>query len=552
MLGLGLSLPGVAARRRPTADPSITSIVGAGDSITVDASSYARLYSPPSGKTFTVRAQGSRTAAFDAEAGAVATAGDGSNTVLGHVPEDVSTYGGQILPTLIGANDLPAARTVAQFKSDMSTLKAAVEAAGSKLLWSPPLPYDNFDATRHPQYATFTSRRVALLANLRDPAVWGPLCHGFFPLGLCPAFNVADNHAMFGAASGGVHPDAGGHLVLAPYYKPVIDTAFDAPERATSTRMYDEAWPTGAINQLPSTTLTIAIKVSGLPVLGGLALTGGCELKVAGGGNPQLKVATDPGSAYGPSYSGWLYNGDEILVQLDTAATAATDTTIALKIGDETRDLTYRTVASVTPASYVDGGYVSTGPGSGVRTFAGKSFDSGLAIVALDTNGYPASAVKVGDVGLSKLRDDGFMQIWAGVVAAGTHDIETTQASGYIGQMGVLWGTAKNVDPAPVASDAASAADVPPHGTPSLTLPASGLLLGFVNYIGLGDAGAAVSIHSSDTASVMVRQGAVTQTGTTSIIALARRPASGSIAFDNTAGYGGPWRTGLVFKAAGT
>ena len=553
------------------ASPAITNFTIQGDSLTGDTltpgtrtTTWAWLYldNPPSGFTVsTVRARNSRHTGFAADL----NSNDGF-TLMSTVAQDATTHGGGIIVcSPFGTNDLtsggygtPGANRAAGHIAAQVAYYSALKAAGCKYAYgiAPPMRSDKaFGVTG---YDEFTATRNALLTgstNVRNPAVWKTFADYYIPSGEDADLNLADNTAYIGVD--GVHetgPAATtttGQARLYRVNKAALDT-IAAAARLNSTTMYDSAWLTSEGSLAASETITRRFVVKGL-AHEGIALTGANGLSVSGAGSPELRRGGDGGPGWATTYSGWLYNGDIIDVRLTAASASNSARTITLKVGSESRDLTFTTVASVTPASYVDGGYDNKAAGGGpTSTFAGKAFDTGLAIVALDTNGYPASAVSVGGNALIKVRDDGFMQVWAGAVSAGSYDIAVTQASGYIGQLGVLWGTAKNVDPTPVASGASSAADVPPHSTPSLSRPASGLHLGFINYIGLGDPAATVGIHVSDATSVLVRQGAVTQTGATSIIAVARRSATGSIAFDNTAGYGGPWRTGIVFKAAGT
>ena len=162
--------------------PSITHLVIDGDSITSTspsapngAYSYQYAASRPD-RTIDVRAQASRVV------GLAADLDDDGNSLMGNVAEDLA-FGPQLLTAMIGANDLAAARTAAQYKGDLIAYNAALKAAGvgCRFAWSPPLPY-NPTGTPHPSYANFTAQRAAVMADARDPAVWGQWADYYLPL----------------------------------------------------------------------------------------------------------------------------------------------------------------------------------------------------------------------------------------------------------------------------------------------------------------------------------------------------------------------------------
>lgn len=523
--------------------PSITRLVIEGDSITSTSPSapngaYSYQYgaSRPD-KTIDVRAQASRVV------GLAANLDDDGNSLMGNVAEDMA-FGPQLLTAMIGANDLAAARTAAQYKGDLIAYNTALKAAGAgcKFAWSPPLPY-NPTGTPHPSYANFTAQRAAVMADARDPAVWGRWADYYLPLGEHPDF--ADPGTAAPLFGDGVHPSTAGQALLFQVYKAAVDSILDA-SRAGSTRMHDAAWPAGETDLAPSARIVRRFIVSGLKHTG-LALVGSNALAVSGDGSPLLRRA---GGAWAASVTGWLYNGDVIDVTLTTSASATTATAITLQIGSETRELAFTTVAGVTPASVIDGGYAAT-TNNESGSFLAKPFETGVAVVAVDTNGAFSTGVSVGGTPLALRRRDGYLELWTGEVAAGSHDIVVTKGSGYQPRLGILWLTVKDADPTPVAAGTSSAADVPPHATPALTRPASGVMLGFINYLGTATP-PTVSIHAGDAESELIRQGGIAFNSEASTLAVAKRAASGAIAFDNGGAYASVWRTGIVFKAAGT
>jgi lysophospholipase L1-like esterase len=177
-------------------------VVIAGDSITSSApdqtGSTAAFYSyqwkaaTPS-RTVNIRAQASRTVGGPFWPGPPPEGADSGsptgNTLLANSAEILDVYRPALLSVMIGANDL-ATFGVANYIERLIAWAAPLRAAGIKIAYSPPTPYRN-SAPLHPNYAAYTARRSALLAQVRDPAVWGQWADYYVPMGEHPDFNEA-------------------------------------------------------------------------------------------------------------------------------------------------------------------------------------------------------------------------------------------------------------------------------------------------------------------------------------------------------------------------
>lgn len=563
MLGFSLKLPSGSLRARlsgappvPTPTPTPTSIdvlVIEGDSITFAGGSnnngFAWQYAaaPPSGKTATVRSENSRVVSVDH------ALNDGGNSLISRVDEDVTAYGAQLIATMIGANDMAVARTAAQYRADLIGLYAEYRARGVKFAWSAPLPYGSNQA--HGSYANFMAQRAAVLATCRDPAVWGLFADYYVPLGEHPDFSLPDNMTLIG--SDGVHPTQTGQDAMLPVFRAAIDTLLDA-SRATSTSMTGAAWPASETNLAASTQIVRRFVVRGIAHAGlasGAGVSGGgAALRLNGGG-----WGTAIGTGSGDGHR--LYNGDTIDLRLTTSGSAATATDVVLRVGDETRALTFRTVASVTPAAYVHGdveGSTQMGP---VHVYAARDFAAGVAVIGVNWTS-DVTGVKVGGVAATRrvhqIGGHGaiMLDVWTAPVTAGTRDIEVTTTGIAAGQDSVSaigWGVVTGADPVPTAMVADSAAATTDLATPAITIPAAGLAIGlFGEYAGGSSvAGATVSAGNGGTAAI--DEGQVAYNGEVKGLAIARRTATGAMSWDFAgAGYGPHPRAALAFKAAGT
>ncbi|QYU67932.1 SGNH/GDSL hydrolase family protein [Leptolyngbya sp. 15MV] len=383
-IDLSCSASGLAPRNlawpMPPVPPAfvIERIVLEGDSITSNSPStysgeyHSYRYATSRPDLFVeVRAQGSRVV------GQAANLDDNGNSVMGNVAEDMA-YAPDLVTLMIGTNDLSGGRTNAQHRSDLAAWYDAVKAArpACRVAWSPPLPINA--VSQHPNYAIFTARRAELVADCRDPAVWGQWADYFLPLGLHPDFLDESLHPqVFGDT---VHPSSfnrtpagtGGQVRLYEVYKAAIDTLADAA-RETSTQPYGSVWPESETNLAVSTQIVRRFIVAGIAHTGlasGVGVTGaGAQVRLNGG-------------SWG-SATGRIYNGDVIDLRVTTSADHDTPVALDLTIGSETRALTYRTVIAVDPVEYHHGGVFSDPNPSTSKTFTGASFaHSGLAVVA--------------------------------------------------------------------------------------------------------------------------------------------------------------------------
>lgn len=505
MLGLCLSLPEAARRIPGAAAPlpaAFSTIVIQGDSITSGMPGTPNgFYSYQYGdyradKTIEVRAQGSRAV------GAPAELNDDGNTLMGNVAEDVA-YGPQLITAMIGTNDFTLG-TDATYRGNLIGYFAALKAAspGVKFAWAGPIA-PNPTGAPPPQKANIDAQRATLFASgstgARNPAVWGQWADFYLPMGEYPDFGDAALAApLFGDS---VHPSTAGQALLYNSYKAAMDTLLDA-NRASSTAPYNAVWPSSETNLPTGEEVVRRFIVSGLAHTGtalGVSVSGGgAQIRVNGG-----SYGASRGTGSGNCYR--LYNGDVIDLKLTTSASNSTAVSIDLTIGSETRTITYATVAEVTPAAVAYGGTdgVVT-PGTSI-TYAGKLFEEGVALIALATGlASPTGGVSVGGDPATLIRRDGQLELWRCPVVAGAHDVVIDRPSGFVARHAVQWLTLTNAGPLPTASGGDGGTHhAPPFGTPALTVPAGGVLVG-VLHIDTGETEPTISAGAGD---VMLGQG---------------------------------------------
>ncbi|MBN8808862.1 MAG: SGNH/GDSL hydrolase family protein [Sphingomonas sp.] len=572
MFGLGLRLPEIARRRTalatptpsptpapsptPTPSASIDRIVIEGDSITFaggagnDGFAWRYAAAAPAGKTATVNAQNSRTVGGAAFAGPpVEGADDGTpsgNTLALNLSADVAA-GAQAILTMIGTNDLQT-YSVANYRQRLTAWATSAHASGVRIGWSPPIPLCTNQV--YANYGAFTAKRAALLASARDPAVWGQWADFYYPMGEQPDFNAADNTALINNIDG-VHPTQAGQDVLGTILKTVADSLFDAT-RAGSTRMYAARWPSSETNLATATVIVRRIVVSGLDPAGtslGASVTG-AQISLNGGAFGAA-IGSDGGNGYR------LYNGDTIDLKLTTSDSNASTVGVDLTIGSETRTLTYRTVASVTPVAYAHGGIANNQTPAVSPAFTqsfGVAFAAaGTAVIALNSgriaSGMTVDGVAATRCGTGIVSGNGdSLDIWTcPIAAAGARTVVVTYG-GFTNQTTLAWGVMTGADPTPVQVDyGAPANESQPHLTNALTVPASGLALAFLSeYGGAGATGGSVN---SGTTPVDELLGAVSNGERVGLI-VAKRTTSGVASFDFA--FGTFSRGAVVFKAAGT
>lgn len=547
-----------AATPTPT---GIEKIVIEGDSITYAGGAgfggFADQYrlAPPSGKTVTVDAENSRTVGGAAYGGDLEDTGTpAGNTMLAHRADDLATGAGAI-GGMIGTNDF-AAFAPATYQQRLIDWATPIRAAGVKTFWS--LPYPLCTNQAYPGYADWMTRWTAMKALARNPAVWGQWADVYVPMGDEPNFNAADNTALINNTDG-VHPSLAGHAALYPVLKAALDTLFDSA-RATSNQMYSSAWPASETNLATSTQITRSFIVKGINPAGlalGAAVTGGgAQIRLNGGA-----WASAVGKTSGNGFR--IYNGDTIDLRLTTSASNATDTSVDLTVGSETRTLTYRTVASVTPVAYSHGdvqGQQFAGP---KHTYAALNFAaSGLALIGVNWGADAVTGVKVGGVAATRLKQQSggygavVLEVWAVAVTAGARDVEVTASAisaGTTSSSAISWGVLTGADPTPTANVSDNAADSTNLSTGSITVPASGLAVGFFGEYAGGASVTPAVVNAGNAGTTAIDEGQIGYNGETKGLAVAGRSVTGAFVWDFAGGGYSPHpRAAIAFKAAGT
>lgn len=343
-----------------------------------------------------------------------------------------------------------------------------------------------------------------------------------------------------------VHPSRAGQTLLYNSFRAAMDTLLDT-SRASSTSPHEAVWPTNEASLATSTEIVRRFIVSGLAHAGtslGVGVSGGGALVRVNGGSYGASRGTGSGNGYR------LYNGDVIDLKLTTSGSNSTAVSTDLTIGSETRTITYATVAEVTPAAVAYGGTdgVVT-PGTSIN-YAGKLFEEGVAVIALATGlASPTGGVSVGGAPATLIRRDGQLELWRCPVVAGAHDVVIVRPSGFVARHAVQWLTVTHADPLPTASGGDGGNHhAPPFGTPALTVPAGGVLVG-VLHIDTGETEPTISAGAGD---VILGQGTTLYQGSRTGLAAARRASAGSIGFQDGSGWSNAHRSAVVFKAAGT
>lgn len=511
-------------------------IVATGDSITSGSpstpnGSYAYRYDDyRTDKTVEVRAQGSRVI------GTTANLNDDGNSLMGNVSEDLA-YDPQLVTVgMIGANDLAGGVTSAGYRTNMTAYKAQITATGAKLAWGLPLAY-NPTGTPHPNYALFMSRRAELLADCRNPAVWGTWANYYIPMGEHPDFaDVSLAAPLFGDS---VHPSSAGQSLLFGVYKAAMDTILDTARRS-ATAPYAAVWPVSESSLAANSMVTRRFLLSGLNPSSphGMNVTG-AELRLNGG--PWVTSLAR------------VYNGDVIDVRKTSSATASASVMYSLTIGSETRVITLTTVAAVDPVVYTHGGILTDPSASTTKTFSAVPFGAGLAVVAITSQSSYASAVTIGGNTATLVHQQartgnrGFQVYTCLVASAANLNVVITRGASSTHHV-MSFGTLTNADPTPVqATGSAPASVASPHATPALGVPANGIALGWL----MEEGGATITPATSVvTPSVFIAEGNVVHLSSTAGLAMAKRSDSGTIVFNFV--FGSFARAGVVFKALGT
>ncbi|MBS0479491.1 MAG: hypothetical protein JSR79_09340 [Proteobacteria bacterium] len=573
MPGLGLSVPDLAARGpgggAPPATPTaIASMVIEGDSQTStspdqsanrdDFYSYAYADDPANaGVAFHIRAQVSRTIGGAAYSGpppeGADTGAPTGNTLLDHRDEDTA-FGPQLLTAMLGSNDLGV------FSVDNTVAKwlayaPAVRAAGVRIAVVAPPPYHPANAS----YAVFNPRWVDYIDRLRNSAVRTGFADYYIPLGEHPDFrDPATVDAMFNASdklhlTPGASVLSSGQYRAHAIYKAAVDTIRDA-SRTNATSIYSSAWPASETNLAPGVTITRRIIVKGVAHAGlasGASVSGpsGVTISLNGGAAGSI-VGTDSGNGRA------IYNGDVLDFTVPLSALNSTTVGIDLAIGGETRTISYTTSADVAPATYAHQNVAGQAAADTVHTYSGCAFaNTGVGLIAVRGPSTPSS-VSVGGVAATRQRVQttsfsGNLSVWTVPISAtGSRSIVATFPS-FAGQSVISWGVVTNADAtvqqtSPASDGAGPGSESSPQSTASLTVPASGVAIGFLGEYG----GASFTPATAGSGTTLADEGQNTYQSETLGIAVGTRATTGAVNF--SAAFGDYPRVGVVFKAAGT
>lgn len=562
MLGLGLSLGDLAARRvhgGTAPPPSFTNVVIEGDSITSSVpDAYAGSQPTDAAGSFAYRWRATRpdlTVRIRAQAtrvvGQAADLNDGGNSIMGHVAEDVG-FEPDLIFAKIGANDMAAARTAAQYRADLTMLAGHYRSAGVAFAWSPPLPYNGNQG--HPNYANFMAQRGTLLADCRDPAVHGQWCDHYVPLGEHWAFAATANGALY---SDTVHLNAAGDGALLPNIAAALDTLADGGRRHATT-MYPGRWPEDEVNLTPGETITRRIVVAGL-AHAGIALTGDNAVAIGGAaGNPRLRL--NGAGSYAAALAGWLYNGDTIEYQLDLSDEPATARTVTLQVGSDTRVLSYATAAAVTPASYAHGGVSIVNANVATHVHPLTIASDGLLVLGLVGRNPAPTAIGLfapgetnGGIVASRAFTRGAysqLDVWTVPVTAGTYDVRVDYAAAH-DQTALSWGVAHDAQLL-TSVHSQPGTDTGPFAVPGVTIPANGLALAFCAFDG-GPAAVPYPVNSA-AGTVAIDSGYGEANGERFGLSVGMRTVAGtgqSVTFGDAGHFANPPRGVIVLKAAG-
>lgn len=470
------------------------------------------------------------------------------NTLLLQRPADLAT-GAQLVSTMIGTNGMTA-HSKPRMVRDLIDWAGPLRSAGVKVIYAAPPPLDFGE--QYPYYDDFKFKRDAWMSDIRNPEVWTQWADAYNPMGEHPDLNAAPNTAYFGGgASDGVHLNLAGHNKFYEVFRAVHDSFIDAG-RAASTTMYDTAWPASEINLTTSAEIVRRFIISGIARAGldqGLSVSGAdAQIRINGG--PWLAAA---GTSASNGYR--IYNGDIAELKLTTSASNAASVGVDLTVGSETRALSYRTVAAVTPAAYTHGGGAAAVPAGATSVVADANFPAaGVAVIAVSSIGS-GGALEAGTVTIDGTPAGRLLamspypncSVWLiEIDEAGGKDIVVsfsgTQEAAY-----VSWGVVENADPTPTQVDRpAFSSDSPPFLTGALTVPASGIAVVFMQEYG----GAPLSPFTTNAGTDFVHEGSASYNGESVGIVTATRAASGTGSFNGS--YPGNSRGALVFKAAGT
>ena len=543
MLMLGTGPSAIAARfasgalpAAPIAAPTFTRFVIEGDSITSGSpqqtTNHDGFYSyswanGQTGITAHVTAQGSRTVGGAAYDGNLADEGGPvGNTLWAQRNADLALTP-QLVTAMIGVNDLSSTGiSVPTYIQRLKDWGAAIKAGGAKIAYAPPTPTEVRAGNGQASHDFFMAKWNTLWTthNVRNPANWSQWADYYIPMGEHPDL-LLGNHT-----SDGIHPSgpatnpATGQGKLLAVFSAAMATLRD-PTRVSAPGPYESVWDAFG----PFTDLAAGTTITRRVILSGLAWAGRSEsVVVTGAGNPSVKTN-------GKTAPGYAYNGDVIDLALTLSSAYETDRSIQLTIGGETRTLTFRTAANVTPVAYVHGDVTGQAEGGTSLTLSNLAFATGRAVVMVATGNtaLASDAVKLDGVALTRRHRQatdytGCIELWDGPVAAGSNHTLAIAYPGWRGNRLVSYGTVTNGAFLTAAGNA-PANQSPPHETPSVTVPANGIAVaGLLEYAG----GASTPPATVNNGTSFVDEGQLSFQSEVNGIAVSTRTTSGTASYN--------------------
>lgn len=493
MIGLATAPLAVAAARAgggeaPPPAPAFARIVIEGDSITsttpYQADNHDGFYSHswadehPSLATF-VSAQGSRVVGGAGYNGDLAD--NSTNALAAKVAQDLA-HDPDLITVKIGVNDLSSTGCkVPTYLQRLRDWAAQIRGAGVKVAYASPTPIETGSEVDQAEYDYYMAKWNALWTthDIRNPAVWGQWADYYIPLGEHPFFRQTTGWTSEGIhPSGPVNNPAKGQFYLKASFDAAMATLLD-PSRIDAAGPYPSVWDAFG----PFTDLAPGVPITRRVTLAGLAWAGHAGGVSVSGGDAAVQTN-------GKIAPGWAYNGDTVDLTFTPSASYATDASLQLTIGGETRTLTYRTAANVAPAVYQHGDIVGVAEGDGALTLTGLTFAEGIAVVVIRASDTaPVTAVKLNGVDLTRRRREaaqytGGIEIWDGPVAAGSNHTLAVTYPAWTSNRVVSYGTITGGSFVTATGNAPMYAGEP-HLFPAVTVPANGIAVAaFLEYGG--------------------------------------------------------------------
>jgi hypothetical protein len=231
---------------------------------------------------------------------------------------------------MMGANDMTL-NTWETYKGNLLTFFPEVRKAmpWAEVVWCPTLPYGQ----GHASYAAFLAKQQTMVSEARDPAQWGRWCDYMIPVGAHPLF-VASSPKLWDPSNDYVHTNWRGHFLLNESFSAGMESLLDVSTRG-SRKLYNKAWLADNLD-IPdlNTVIEDFMYLSGLDpkgVWGTISVSGaGADFRIGQG-------------AFLTTYTGWIYNGDQLGVRLTTPSAANTEVSFDLTVLGETRTIRRKT-----------------------------------------------------------------------------------------------------------------------------------------------------------------------------------------------------------------